>query len=335
MDVGLVCDACSALTPIGVPQCARCGAAGRTRSASSKRSRREQPAPRRPTARGVDVHASAARTVPPNFKFCPSCGAKSPAPAQDFEVETRVGPRTTAATPAQAGPQHDVLRRRRAAGAREAHADPRRRRGRRVVHARRHRSPRGPRRVPDLVPRRSVPLADPRELPLREQPARRARRGLAQRRLRAHQRHRAHRARHHGPRRRAGALGAPRDAARRCARRRRHVLLGEHAAPGGARDRAAAARRRERLGLPPDADRHRSAARATTSTSPTIRSSPAVTRRLQLAGGRANALRISGRATERSSGSPASTCSSTATTCSWVSSYFASKSSESSEREPP
>ena len=25
MDVGLVCDACSALTPIGVPQCARCG----------------------------------------------------------------------------------------------------------------------------------------------------------------------------------------------------------------------------------------------------------------------------------------------------------------------
>ena len=27
MDVGLVCDACSALTPIGVPQCARCGAA--------------------------------------------------------------------------------------------------------------------------------------------------------------------------------------------------------------------------------------------------------------------------------------------------------------------
>jgi len=27
MDVGLVCDACSALTPIGVPQCTRCGAA--------------------------------------------------------------------------------------------------------------------------------------------------------------------------------------------------------------------------------------------------------------------------------------------------------------------
>jgi pSer/pThr/pTyr-binding forkhead associated (FHA) protein len=31
--------------------------------------------------------------IPPNFKFCPSCGARTPQKAQDFEVETRVGPR--------------------------------------------------------------------------------------------------------------------------------------------------------------------------------------------------------------------------------------------------
>lgn len=91
MDVGLVCDACSALTPIGVPQCARCGADvaldPRARGGS-------RPPP--------SVTATAARALPcpkctfvvaPGLKFCPSCGHRMPLPGVDeFEGETRVGP---------------------------------------------------------------------------------------------------------------------------------------------------------------------------------------------------------------------------------------------------
>lgn len=99
MDVGLVCDACSALTPIGVPQCARCGAAvaldPRPRGAS-------RPPP-------LDTNGSTpGRTVPgvahgrdcpkcgtfvnAGTKFCGSCGHRMPVEAV-FDVETRVGPR--------------------------------------------------------------------------------------------------------------------------------------------------------------------------------------------------------------------------------------------------
>lgn len=105
MDVGLVCDACSALTPIGVPQCARCGQP----VALDPRPRRGsvQPPPNgmesSPTHAGTAVGTSCNKcgsTIPPNFKFCPSCGNKvapSATPAQvpvSFEVPTRVGPRT-------------------------------------------------------------------------------------------------------------------------------------------------------------------------------------------------------------------------------------------------
>ncbi|MBV8759756.1 MAG: FHA domain-containing protein [Deltaproteobacteria bacterium] len=93
MDVGLVCDACSALTPIGVPQCARCGEP----VALDPRPRRasKQPAP----SNGAGTACAKCGTnIPPNFKFCPSCGARAPQPtSHDFDVETRVGPRTTEA----------------------------------------------------------------------------------------------------------------------------------------------------------------------------------------------------------------------------------------------
>jgi pSer/pThr/pTyr-binding forkhead associated (FHA) protein/RNA polymerase subunit RPABC4/transcription elongation factor Spt4 len=112
MDVGLVCDACSALTPIGVPQCARCGQpvaldprqkrasvqppqAGTNGTAQTN----TPPAITNPgTAVGTDC-GKCGSMIPPNFKFCPSCGNKvSPSAAargqQDFEVQTRVGPRT-------------------------------------------------------------------------------------------------------------------------------------------------------------------------------------------------------------------------------------------------
>ncbi|HEY1550445.1 MAG TPA: FHA domain-containing protein [Kofleriaceae bacterium] len=98
MDVGLVCDACSALTPIGVPQCARCGQP----VALDPRPRRRSAQPPNEPAAATNGSAKAAiacskcsTPVPPTMKFCPTCGAKVVAPApQDFEgIQTRVGPR--------------------------------------------------------------------------------------------------------------------------------------------------------------------------------------------------------------------------------------------------
>src|SRR5215475_14990768 len=83
MDVGLVCDACSALTPIGVPQCARCGAA----VALDPRPRRGTPGTK--PAPGTPCPKCNA-TVAPGHRFCHQCGARMPMP--NFDVETRVGP---------------------------------------------------------------------------------------------------------------------------------------------------------------------------------------------------------------------------------------------------
>lgn len=110
MDVGLVCDACSALTPIGVPQCARCGQP----VALDPRPRRTS----KPSGPNGGVAASAqasagttctkcGTTVPPNFKFCQICGTRVVV-AQDFNVETRVGPRQ-APTDAEAKPSRSTL----------------------------------------------------------------------------------------------------------------------------------------------------------------------------------------------------------------------------------
>jgi len=88
MDVGLVCDACSALTPIGVPQCARCGSP----VALDPRQKRTSAQPKN---NGAGVACTKCGTsIPSNMKFCPSCGAKAPLPPQNFDVETQVGPRT-------------------------------------------------------------------------------------------------------------------------------------------------------------------------------------------------------------------------------------------------
>jgi pSer/pThr/pTyr-binding forkhead associated (FHA) protein/RNA polymerase subunit RPABC4/transcription elongation factor Spt4 len=92
MDVGLVCDACSALTPIGVPQCARCGAAvaldPRPRTASKPPSQTFGGGPKCPKC---------ATVIAGNQKFCPNCGHRMPAAGAaaqaGFDVETRVGPR--------------------------------------------------------------------------------------------------------------------------------------------------------------------------------------------------------------------------------------------------
>ncbi|MGE0404045.1 MAG: FHA domain-containing protein [Kofleriaceae bacterium] len=92
MDVGLVCDACSALTPIGVPQCTRCGAPvaldPRPKSAS-------RPPPGPTTLGGVGGGITCNKcgiVVQGGQKFCPNCGNRMPTEVS-FDIETRVGPR--------------------------------------------------------------------------------------------------------------------------------------------------------------------------------------------------------------------------------------------------
>jgi pSer/pThr/pTyr-binding forkhead associated (FHA) protein len=112
MDVGLVCDACSALTPIGVPQCARCGQP----VALDPRPRRRSAQPPNEATGGngalktvpgaTAIACSKCSTpVPPNMKFCPTCGTKVSAPVpQDFEgIQTRVGPRQAPAAAQKPG----------------------------------------------------------------------------------------------------------------------------------------------------------------------------------------------------------------------------------------
>lgn len=90
MDVGLVCDACSALTPIGVPQCTRCGAA----VALDPRPRMKSKPPPLDGA-GATACAKCGTMVTPGQRFCPNCGNRIVI-AQNFDVETRVGPRSNA-----------------------------------------------------------------------------------------------------------------------------------------------------------------------------------------------------------------------------------------------
>ena len=86
MDVGLVCDACSALTPIGVPQCTRCGAAVAL-DPRPKQSSRPPPLDGTP-----NPCTKCGTMVVPGQRFCPNCGNRIAAPPT-FDVETRVGPR--------------------------------------------------------------------------------------------------------------------------------------------------------------------------------------------------------------------------------------------------
>jgi pSer/pThr/pTyr-binding forkhead associated (FHA) protein len=91
MDVGLVCDACSALTPIGVPQCTRCGAA----VALDPRPRKQSSPP---PVEASSPCGKCGATVMPGQRFCSSCGNKVIVPV-NFEVETRVGPRSSGMHP--------------------------------------------------------------------------------------------------------------------------------------------------------------------------------------------------------------------------------------------
>ncbi|HEU0032890.1 MAG TPA: FHA domain-containing protein [Kofleriaceae bacterium] len=88
MDVGLVCDACTALTPIGVPTCTRCGEP----VALDPRPRRAAKS-RPPPMDGTECGKCGLR-VAPGTRFCPNCGARIaiPQPVSFEGMETRVGP---------------------------------------------------------------------------------------------------------------------------------------------------------------------------------------------------------------------------------------------------
>lgn len=97
MDVGLVCDACSALTPIGVPQCKRCGAAVALDPRAKGGSR---PPPNKQAAVQADgAPCEKCNTfVAAGTRFCPNCGHRIVVKTA-FDVETRVGPRASGTTP--------------------------------------------------------------------------------------------------------------------------------------------------------------------------------------------------------------------------------------------
>ena len=89
MDVGLVCDACSALTPIGVPQCARCG------EPVALDPRKRQPSGKVATiAKNGVACPKCGSNIPSGSKFCQTCGTLAPtATGEKFDVDTKVGPR--------------------------------------------------------------------------------------------------------------------------------------------------------------------------------------------------------------------------------------------------
>jgi pSer/pThr/pTyr-binding forkhead associated (FHA) protein/RNA polymerase subunit RPABC4/transcription elongation factor Spt4 len=95
MDVGLVCDSCSALTPIGVPQCTRCGAAVALDPRAAKQRSTNQGAAAAPNPSdgvvGRDDQAcpKCQAIVAGGHKFCHSCGARMPEPFAFEETQIR------------------------------------------------------------------------------------------------------------------------------------------------------------------------------------------------------------------------------------------------------
>src|SRR5688500_6020812 len=90
MDVGLVCDACSALTPIGVPQCALCGSSVALDSGPKAPAPSGSPKTIPATTAGGAICPKCGSSVAAGHRFCQSCGGRMPE-QQNFEgIETRV-----------------------------------------------------------------------------------------------------------------------------------------------------------------------------------------------------------------------------------------------------
>ncbi|MCE9580547.1 MAG: FHA domain-containing protein [Deltaproteobacteria bacterium] len=112
MDVGLVCDSCSAFSPMGAQRCLRCGESlsldklttkgppsARAAVATASDSTGRTPVPVRPpaTAQGAAQGGLECPTcgamVPVGHRFCFSCGSRmpdAPAPVESFEDRTSV-----------------------------------------------------------------------------------------------------------------------------------------------------------------------------------------------------------------------------------------------------
>lgn len=83
MDVGLVCDACNALTAIGVPRCTRCGepmtldkSDSGARQRSDSQPQASSPNVSLPSGPSASTCSACGEAVPAGFSFCPGCGAK-------------------------------------------------------------------------------------------------------------------------------------------------------------------------------------------------------------------------------------------------------------------
>jgi pSer/pThr/pTyr-binding forkhead associated (FHA) protein len=84
MDVGLVCDACSALTPIGVPQCKRCGLPV---ALDPRKVKASSP----PMSAATFACPKCNEQLGPSNRFCPACGTRIPPTAPvSFDVSTQV-----------------------------------------------------------------------------------------------------------------------------------------------------------------------------------------------------------------------------------------------------
>jgi pSer/pThr/pTyr-binding forkhead associated (FHA) protein/DNA-directed RNA polymerase subunit RPC12/RpoP len=99
MDVGLVCDACSALTPIGVPECTRCGAAVALDPRATRSGSKSRPPP---VDDGTACNKCSLR-IAQGTKFCPNCGSRIVVRPLNFEIETKVGPRPSGLQAVPAG----------------------------------------------------------------------------------------------------------------------------------------------------------------------------------------------------------------------------------------
>jgi pSer/pThr/pTyr-binding forkhead associated (FHA) protein len=110
MDVGLVCDSCSAFSPMGAQRCLRCGESLSLDKPSTKGVAHARPAavdatnrtatPTRPPATAQGAAASpgldcptCGATVPVGHRFCFSCGSRMPevsAPSASFDERTGI-----------------------------------------------------------------------------------------------------------------------------------------------------------------------------------------------------------------------------------------------------
>jgi ribosomal protein L40E len=100
MDVGLVCDSCSAFSPMGASTCVRCGQPVALEPA------RAEPVVAAPTTDSAGICTTCGAALTPGHRFCFNCGAKVVDAAGTFaheETRLRSSPLSSPPHPAQPG----------------------------------------------------------------------------------------------------------------------------------------------------------------------------------------------------------------------------------------